>query len=95
MGFSKGVANAKSSASNSFFDSRSDFNGPTVLLGCEHAGNPNSGGPANINVVTNPSKVIVRYIFIVPKGTKLPQAKDLWIPMLSTFSDLRATALPE
>lgn len=72
-----------------FFRSRKDFDGPQVLLGCEHAGPANKGG---VFVVTDPTKVIVRYIFLVPKGVAFPVAKDIIAPMISTFHSLRASA---
>ena len=72
-----------------FFKSRKDFDGPQVLLGCEHAGPANKGG---VFVVTDPTKVVVRYIFLVPKGVAFPLAKDIVAPMVSTFYSLRASA---
>lgn len=74
---------------SAFFHSRKDFDGPQVLLGCEHAGPAKKGG---IFVVTDPTKVIVRYIFLVPKGVAFPVAKDIIAPMVSTFYSLRASA---
>lgn len=77
-----------------FFNSRGDFKNATVLLGCEHAGNDDNATNHNgIHVVTDPSRVMVRYIWIVPHGTRVPRAQDLRIPMLSTFNDLRSTAV--
>ena len=79
----------KAAGQPAFFKFRKDFDGPQVLLGCEHA------GPASRNgayVVTEPSKVIVRYIFLVPSGVAVPLAKDIVSPMISTFYSLRASA---
>ena len=85
---SRAVGNAKAA----FFESRGDFKNATVLLGCEHAGNDdNVTNTHGIHVVTDPSRVMVRYIWIVPQGTRVPRAVDLRIPMLSTFNDLRLT----
>lgn len=76
-------------AQSAFFQSRKDFDGPQVLLGCEHAGPATKGG---VFVVTDPTKVVVRYIFLVPRGVAFPMAKDIVAPMVSTFYSLRASA---
>lgn len=80
---------AKAAGSGGFFKSRGNFDGPQVLLGCEHAGPATKGG---VFVVTDPTKVIVRYVFLVPKGVAFPLAKDIVAPMVSTFYSLRASA---
>ena len=76
-----------------FFNSRSDFQNATILLGCEHAGNDTgSTRLGGVHVISDPTKVIVRYIFVVPSGVKPPRALDISTPMLSTFNSLRTTA---
>ena len=79
---------------NAFFNSRSDFRDARILLGCEHAGNDkgkNSRG--GVHVITDPTRVMVRYIFVVPPGVKPPRAQDISMPMLSTFNSPRSTAV--
>ncbi|KAK3046686.1 hypothetical protein LTR09_011833 [Extremus antarcticus] len=80
-----------SASSEAFFRSRPDFQNAAVVLGCEHAGNDNSDRGSNVHVVTDESRIMVRYIFLFQPGTPAPRAQDISGPMLSTFSYLRAS----
>ena len=92
MSFASSARTVK--AASAFFNSRTDFNNVQVLLGCEHAGNDTGArSSSQIHVITDPTRVIVRYIFLVPPGAQMPKAQHLKIPMLSTFSTLRSTAV--
>ena len=62
-----------------------------VLLGCELAGEePSKDG---IHVITDPSKIMLRYIYIMPPKAKMPQTKDIRPAMQSNFASLRSGAL--
>jgi hypothetical protein len=62
-----------------------------VLLGCELAGEkPSKDG---IHVITDPTKIMLRYIFLMPPEAKMPQAKDVRPAMQSNFASLRSGAL--
>ena len=75
---------------NGFFNSRTDFRDTSVLLGLEHAGNDTSG--TSIHVIKDTTRILVRYIFLLPPGTNVPRAQDIVPAMLRVFGTLRATA---
>ena len=74
---------------NGFFKSRTDFRNSSVMLGLEHAGNDGGGG---VHVVGDASRVLLRYIFIIPPYTNAPRASDIVPTMLNTFQSLKTAA---
>lgn len=77
----------------SFFSSRPDFQDSEVVLGCEHAGNDTNVHGRGIHVITDESRVMVRYIFVYQPGTPAPRARDINPAMMSTFNYLRSSAV--
>lgn len=68
----------------------SNFKNTKILLGCELAGwKPNSA--SGIQVITDPSRLAVRYIFVLGTNARVPAAKDVRIPMASMFQSFRST----
>jgi hypothetical protein len=63
-----------------------------VILGCEHAGDVYAKAIGNVRVVTNEDKLMVRYVFIVPRGSSAPRVQDVRPAMLSACDSLRLTA---
>lgn len=60
----------------------------SVLLGCELAGQePQSS--YGIYVITDPTRLAVRYIFLLTSNTTMPAAKDVRLPMGSVFQSMR------
>lgn len=70
--------------------SGSSFSNYRVLLGLEAAG-PAVG--TGIHVVTNPSTLMVRYVFLVPTGATIPAATIVAPAMQSVYNSLRAGAV--
>lgn len=67
----------------------SSFQESRVLLGCELAGEkpkPTSG----IQVIKDPSRLAVRYVFILKADARMPAAKDIQVPMASMFQNFRS-----
>ena len=65
-----------------------------VVLACEHAGNDIStpkNAPQGVHVIQDPSRVMVRYIFLVPPGVRMPKACELNGPILWMAQFLRDT----
>ncbi|KAK0514168.1 hypothetical protein JMJ35_003890 [Cladonia borealis] len=63
-----------------------------VMLGCEFAGR--KPGRNGIHVITDPTRLMVRYIFMLdPNTTSVPQAKDVTPAMQSVFASLRSGAV--
>lgn len=60
-----------------------------VLLGIEYAGNDASRGNG-IHVATDPTKLLLRYIFLLPEGFRAPIANHVVPAMLSNISTLRS-----
>ena len=72
--------------------SHSSFSKHRVLLGCEFAGQ--KPGTAGIHVITDPTRLMVRYVFMLdPNTTIVPQAKDVTPAMQSVFASLRSAAV--
>ena len=67
----------------------SAFSNHRVLLGCELAGaKPGRNG---IHVITDPTRLMVRYVFLLdPNTTSVPRAKDVTPAMQSVFASLRS-----
>lgn len=80
--------------------SKSAFRNKKVLLGCELIKNdpfaPLPPGtkkpPSGTHIVTDESRVLVRYVFICPNGYSLPPARHIETGMRSTFASLRSGA---
>ena len=68
-----------------------------VLLGCELAGpKPQASAQAaggGIYVITDPTMLAVRYIFLLGASASMPAAKDVRMPMESVFQGLRSGTL--
>ena len=64
-----------------------------LLLGCELAGPKPSAARAGIYVITDATRLIVRYIFLLEGAAAMPAAKDVRIPMESMFRSLRGDTL--
>jgi hypothetical protein len=78
---------------NGFYNSRVDFRDSTVVLGLEHAGNDTDGNRKNgVHVIKDATRLIVRYILVVPPSVNYPKASDIVPTMLKTFHSLRASA---
>lgn len=60
-----------------------------VLFGCELAGSKPQAPSRGIYVITDPTRLAVRYIFLVPSAATMPAAKDVRPPMASVFHGLR------
>lgn len=82
QGYASGTRSTQSGWSNS------SFKNTTVMLGCEFVGasQPPSSG---IHVITDPSRLMLRYIFLMPPGSHAPLAAHVVPAMLSAFSSLR------
>ena len=63
----------------------SKLKGMEVLLGCELAGSKPQAPSQGIYVVTDPTRLAVRYIFLLPSAASMPAAKDVRLPMDSVF----------
>jgi hypothetical protein len=85
------AAKAATVAMSSFFTSRPDFLNARVVLVCEHAGN-NDGVGHGIHVVTDVSRLMLRYLFIYQDGVAAPRAQDISTALLSTCNYLRTSA---
>ena len=76
----------------------SAYHGKKVLMGCELLEqNPNAllpvgakKPPAGTHIVTDESRVLVRYVFICPSTYAMPVARNIDMAMRSTFGKLRA-----
>ena len=70
----------------------SAFSNHPVLLGCELAGE--KPGTNGIHVITDPTRLMVRYVFLLDPNTRsMPRAKDVTPAMQSVFASLRSRAL--
>ena len=70
----------------------SAFSNHGVLLGCEFVGQK-PGGSSDIHVITDPTRLMVRYVFMLDPGTTyVPKAKDVTPVMQSVFASLRSGA---
>ena len=70
----------------------SSFSNHRVMLGCEFAGQ--KPGIDGIHVITDPTRLVVRYVFMLdPNTTIVPQAKDVTPAMQSVFASLRSGAV--
>lgn len=65
------------------------FHNPRVMLGCELAG-AKPGGDNGTHVIKDPTRLIVRYIFIMAPNASMPRAQDVRPAMQSVFSSLRS-----
>ena len=63
-----------------------------VLLGCEYAG-VSTAKYQRIHVVSDPKKLIVRYIFLMPPNAKMPLARHVVPAMQSVFANLRSRTI--
>jgi hypothetical protein len=64
-----------------------------VLLGCELAGNGNAPrAPRGYWVVTDASRLMVRYVFLLKPSATAPPTEDIAPKMLSVFKSLRSAA---
>lgn len=64
-----------------------------VLLGCELAGSKPPARSNGIYVITDATKLAVRYIFLLENNARMPAAKDVRLPMVSVFHSLRNDTL--
>ena len=69
----------------------SSFSTHRVVLGCELAGE--KPGQNGIHVITDPTRLMVRYIFLLDPQARLPKAKDVRPAMQSVFASLRSGAV--
>jgi len=60
-----------------------------VLLGCELAGQKPQAPYGGIYVITDATRLAVRYIFLLGSNASMPAAKDVRLPMGSVFQSLR------
>ena len=70
----------------------SSFRNMRVLLGCELAGT-SSPATTGIHVIKDPSRLMVRYVFLMPQNSVMPVARHITPAMTSVFSSLRSGAL--
>jgi Poly(ADP-ribose) polymerase catalytic domain len=66
----------------------SAFSNIGLLLGCEYAGN-DGDGRMGFQVVTDPTMLMVRYVFLVPLGSQAPLRQHIETAMMSAFAMLR------
>ncbi|EME38993.1 hypothetical protein DOTSEDRAFT_57293 [Dothistroma septosporum NZE10] len=71
-----------------FAANHSPYVNKKVLLGIEYAGDDALRGNG-IHVATDPSKLLLRYVFLLPEGFRAPIANHVVPAMLSNFSTLR------
>lgn len=64
-----------------------------LLLGCELAGPKPQAPQSGIYVITDSTKLAVRYIFLLESTARMPAAKDVRLPMASVFQSLRSGTL--
>ena len=64
-----------------------------LLLGCELAGSKPTASWAGIYVITDATRLAVRYIFLLESNARLPAAKDVRTPMQSVFQSLKSGTL--
>ena len=64
-----------------------------LLLGCELAGSKPKASYAGIYVITDATRLAVRYIFLLESNAKMPAAKDVKTPMQSVFQSLKSGTL--
>lgn len=72
---------------------KSQLTNKRILLGCELAGEKPPAASTGIYVIQDPSRLAVRYIFLLDSSQALPAAKDVRIPMQSVFRNLRKGTL--
>ena len=63
-----------------------------VLLGCEFAGVSVARHPG-IHVISDPRRLIVRYVFLMPPNAKMPAANHVVPAMQSVFANLRSRTI--
>ena len=61
-----------------------------VLLGCELAGSKPRSPTGGICVIDDPTRLAVRYIFLLRGSASMPAAKDVRTPMASVFQGLKS-----
>ncbi|KAL9067663.1 MAG: hypothetical protein Q9161_006745 [Pseudevernia consocians] len=64
-----------------------------LLLGCELAGPKPQAVRGGIYVITDATRLAVRYVFLLGSDARMPAAKDVGIPMQSVFQSLRSNTL--
>ena len=64
-----------------------------VLLGCELAGPKPQTRLGGIYIITDATKLAVRYIFLLGDSARMPLAKDVRLPMGSVFQSMRSGSL--
>ena len=69
----------------------SSFSNHRVLLECELAGE--KPGKDGIHVITDPTRLMVRYVFLLEPDASMPRAKDVRPAMKSVFASLRSGAV--
>ncbi|KIH90070.1 hypothetical protein SPBR_00065 [Sporothrix brasiliensis 5110] len=80
--------------------SKSAFSNKKILLGCELIKDDplatlppgTKKPPAGTHIVTDESRVLVRYVFICPSGYSMPPVRHIETGMRSTFASLRSGA---
>jgi hypothetical protein len=68
---------------------RSAFRNVRVLLGCEYVGT-SQPRQAGIHVISDPTQLMLRYIFLVPENANAPVARHIEPAMMGVFSSLRS-----
>lgn len=71
----------------------SAFQNLRVLLGCELAGAKPNSAYGGIYVITDATRLMVRYIFLLGSSAVMPQARHVRPPMQSVFANLRSGAI--
>ena len=71
----------------------SKLKGMKLLLGCELAGPKPSAVFNGIYVITDATRLAVRYVFLLASDARMPAAKDVRIPMASVFQKMRNDTL--
>ncbi|KAL8796361.1 MAG: hypothetical protein Q9195_001268 [Heterodermia aff. obscurata] len=71
----------------------SNLKNTKVLLGCELAGSKPPAAYGGIYVITDATRLAVRYIFLLASNARIPAAKDVTLPMGSVFQRLRSGTL--
>ncbi len=64
-----------------------------VLLGCELAGSKPQAPSPGLYVITDATRLAVRYVFLLRGAATMPAAKDVRLPMASVFQGLRSGTL--
>ena len=65
------------------------FSNMQLLLGCEYIGDSQAVTTHKIHVIADPSRLMLRYIFVMPANTQVPAARNITPAMMSGIAMLK------